>query len=253
MIGRLFQLLPCASRPPGPVARLLGAAAVCLALSAPASPAQDEDDPFFGFGSTQAVAVSVAPGDDEWGEAFDEWGFPADVDRAVAEEAPGAPPEDPPPYPSAAEFRAECRKETRRFAALIAKADSLSVEDMRAYWSDAFIPDAAYETTDPAEIAEFNALFQFDAHDEPGFVHLCAGHPGVTWRRKGKVLVHVSIGHGESVRWDGFGYWIGDVPLTAESRSRLAEWFLRRGIRVEEEWHLGEPPGFLPPEALPEP
>lgn len=221
------------------LSRALAAAAAGLAS------AQDGDDPFFGFGSGQPVALP----DDDWGEADDDWGFSA-FDRVAVKEPPGTP-DEPPPYPSPAEFRAECRKETRRFAALIAKADSLSVEDLRARWGDVPPRDAAYETADPEEIAEFNALFQFDVHDEPGFEHLCAGHPGVTWRRKGKPVVSISIGHGESVRWDGFGYWIGDVPLTPDSRARLAEWFRQRGIRVEEEWHLEEPAGVAPAEAIP--
>lgn len=142
--------------------------------------------------------------------------------------------EEAPPCPGAEALRAEFAEETRRLAGLMATADQVVVTRP---WGP--LPgDEVYETADPGEIAEFNGLFRFEAHEMPGVMHLCAGHPEVAWRREGETVARVSIGHGESVRWEGFGYWVGDAPLAEESRGRLAGWFLRRGIPVAEEWHL---------------
>lgn len=147
---------------------------------------------------------------------------------------------EPPPCPSPEVLRAECRKETQRLMDLVTTADSLAVTDLRLRLPDAPPRNDHYETSDPGEIAEFNSLFLFDNQGVPGVEHFCAGHPGVIWRKEGKVVAKISIGHGESIRWDGFGYWVGDVPLNKESRERLAEWFLSRGIHIAEEWHLGK-------------
>ena len=194
----------------------------------------------FGAGLV-AVASAVEDGKDEWG--FPESWFtpteaemPADGDWSFEGDAFGAKGEATPPEPVPEDYRAECLERTQRFADLIATADSLLVKDFRLGVSPL---DGDYETSDPAEIAEFNGLFRFVPIDGPGGMHLCAGHPEVTWRRGGEVVARITVGHGESIRWDGFGYWLGDVPLARESTLRLAEWFQRRGFHIAEEWHLG--------------
>lgn len=145
-----------------------------------------------------------------------------------------------PPCPSPEELRTECREETQRLMNLVATADSLAVTDLRHQLPDSPPFNDHYETSDPKEIAEFNSLFLFESQGMLGSAHACAGHPGVIWRKEGKVVAKISIGHGESIRWDGFGYWVGDVPLNKESRERLAEWFLSRGIHIAEEWNLAK-------------
>ena len=210
------------------VAKWMGNAVVVW-LAVAASAAEVGEDPWglsdTWFDPTQAVSEASIPSDDEWGFAGDAFGATGEVT---------------PPEPEPEDYRAACQEKTQRFAALIATADNLVVADWRLQWRDAPPRDDDYETSDSAEIAQFNNLFRFAFHDGPGFEHMCAGHPKVTWRRGGKVVAQITIGHGESIRWEGFGFWIGDVPLTQEARSLLADWFQRRGFHIAEEWHLDE-------------
>lgn len=143
------------------------------------------------------------------------------------------------PAVSEEETRAEFFAEVRQFAVLIATANSLAVADLRPRPPGSPPQENLYETSDLAEIAEFNGLFQFDSDGNLGWYHACVGHPGVTWRREGEIVAEISIGHGDSVLWKGVGFHVGDGPLAKESRERLAEWSLGRGIPIGGHWGGG--------------
>ena len=55
--------------------------------------------------------------------------------------------------------------------------------------------------TNAAEIAEFNALFEFT---EDCGECMCCGYPGIDWYRKGKRITLTAMQHGHSLRWKGF-------------------------------------------------
>ena len=80
--------------------------------------------------------------------------------------------------------------------------------------------------TNAAEIAEFNALFDFKAEDCGEC--MCCGYPGIDWYRKGKRIALTAMQHGHSLRWKGFKSGsdkFGDCYYTNESKTKLADWF----------------------------
>ena len=80
--------------------------------------------------------------------------------------------------------------------------------------------------TNAAEIAEFNALFDFKAEDCGEC--MCCGYPGIDWYRKGKRIALTAMQHGHSLRWKGFKSGsdkFGDCYYTDESKAKLTDWF----------------------------
>ena len=98
--------------------------------------------------------------------------------------------------------------------------------------------DIIWQTSDPAEINEVFDSIRFV--EESGTLDhcLCYGYPVLEWHKDGRRLAHVSVQHGQALRWESFraGYrfpgnsYIGDARLTSESSSKLSEILIAHGV-----------------------
>lgn len=114
------------------------------------------------------------------------------------------------------------------FAQLIATADRIVIRDGGHDCCGAKVDEQPIlaEVTDPAEIAAFNALFEFAVPKDPYWC-ACCGHPGIDWWKDGVRIALTSAHHGTDLRWRDFP---GDAPFSSASAQALADWFKARGL-----------------------
>ena len=106
-----------------------------------------------------------------------------------------------------------------RFRAMTDCADRVVIYDNVGFCHAAPTEEPAlYETTNKAEIVEFNALFRFAGTT---LQCKCCGYPGVYWWRDGKRIGALSIHHGKAVRVEGKGC---DWRLTLDSGQHIEKW-----------------------------
>ena len=85
-----------------------------------------------------------------------------------------------------------------------------------------------FTVTDKEEMGTVinNIRFKENASVEKCF---CDGWPGIDWY-KGDGRLLTSLQHSRAIRWGGFGYSSGDLPLTEESRVWIVEWLVSHGL-----------------------
>jgi hypothetical protein len=107
-----------------------------------------------------------------------------------------------------------------QFRAMVRDADRVVIRDGGNLCCN-FNPDiqpVLYESTNKAEIAEFNRLFCFSSQT----MHCkCCGYPGVDWWRNGKRIAVSALHHGTALRIEGKSF---DWRLSPSSQERIKEW-----------------------------
>ena len=112
------------------------------------------------------------------------------------------------------------------FTNLLATADRIVVRD--GGYTPSPEDKVLFTVTDKEEMGTVinNIRFKENASIDKCF---CGGWPGIDWY-KGDGRLLTSLQHSRAIRWGGFGYAYGDLPLTEESRVWIVEWLVSHGL-----------------------
>ncbi len=106
-----------------------------------------------------------------------------------------------------------------QFTATVKDADRIVIRDGGGLChSDPDKEPVLFEITNRAEIAAFNALFEFSGRSLPC---KCCGYPGIDWWHDGRRVVISAFHHGRALRVEGVGR---DWRVTPRSGKRLRAW-----------------------------